>query len=363
MSGILDKKSRIIDFSITENGRFQLESGDIRYKFATISDKSIIYTKDHDLTKNNKSDISKSEFDYIPLEVTSKLNDEINPEFDIREYFLYDNNKLKGLNFQENSDFLVQVDKFLTNSTLGNNLKNLQCITTKTSLNSTKSIVFKDTGFLKNDIDFSDSKINKYLTIKKEIISEKELPVIALDKRLSHKVNFMFLPPGNGEGENLYDNSQYSNIKDLDEENEVGFLFSSYNKKIKNSDAISTSREKKILELIKDLQKDKEVHKKVYEIEESSDISTFIFELFEVDRNLNKLKKLHFIKVGDFYDKSSYTTKKVYLIGKIFNTRDNSKDLDAIFTFNNGSINLQSKSVFALSAYFSFINLFTLIIE
>ena len=34
MSGILDKKSRIIDFVITENGRSQIEDGDIRYKFA-----------------------------------------------------------------------------------------------------------------------------------------------------------------------------------------------------------------------------------------------------------------------------------------------------------------------------------------
>jgi len=361
MSGILDKKSRIIDFAITENGRFQLENGDIRYKFATISDKSIIYTKDHELSKSKKSDVSKSEFDYIPLEISTKLNDEINPEFDIREYFLYDNNKLKDFNFQENSDFLNQVDKFLTNSTLGNNLKNLKCLTTKTSLNSNKSLIFKDSGFLNNDIDFSNSKINKYLTVKKEIISEKELPVIALDKRFSHKTNFMFLPPKNGEGENLYKDSQYSNIKNLDKDNSVGFLFSSYNKKIKSKNI--SNRSKQILELIKDLQKDKEVHKKVYEIEESSDISTFIFELFEVDSNLKKLKKLHFIKVGDFYDKSNYTTKKVYLIGKIFNTRDSSKDLDTIFTFNNGNINLQSKSVFALSAYFSFVNLFTLIIE
>ena len=55
MSGILDKKSRIIDFVITRNGKEQIENGDIRFKFATLSDKSIIYTKNHELSKIKKS--------------------------------------------------------------------------------------------------------------------------------------------------------------------------------------------------------------------------------------------------------------------------------------------------------------------
>ena len=48
MSGILDKKSRIFDFVITNNGREQIENNDIRYKYASFSDKSIVYTKDFD---------------------------------------------------------------------------------------------------------------------------------------------------------------------------------------------------------------------------------------------------------------------------------------------------------------------------
>ena len=87
MSGILDKKSRIIDFVITENGRSQIEDGDIRYKFATFSDSSMIYTKNHEVSQLNKSEISNAEFDYIPLEANAKVNSTINPEFDLGKFF------------------------------------------------------------------------------------------------------------------------------------------------------------------------------------------------------------------------------------------------------------------------------------
>ena len=83
MAGILNKKSRIIDFVITENGRSQIEDGDIRYKFATFSDNSIIYTKDQELSKTNKSNISSAENNYIPLEALHKGNSTLNPEFDL----------------------------------------------------------------------------------------------------------------------------------------------------------------------------------------------------------------------------------------------------------------------------------------
>ena len=89
MAGILDKKSRIIDYVITDNGRSQLENNDIRYKYATFSDKSIIYTKDFDLSITKKADITDAEIQYIPLEVTSKGNTEINPEFDLRKILFW----------------------------------------------------------------------------------------------------------------------------------------------------------------------------------------------------------------------------------------------------------------------------------
>ena len=105
MSGILDKKSRIIDFVITENGRSQMQSGDIRYRYATLSDKSIIYSKDKILSQSKKADVSDSEIQYIPLETSTSLNNEINPEFDLNNYFLNNNIKTIKITNSENSSF------------------------------------------------------------------------------------------------------------------------------------------------------------------------------------------------------------------------------------------------------------------
>ena len=363
MSGILDKKSRIIDFVITENGRSQIEDGDIRYKFATFSDSSIIYTKNHEISQLNKSEISNAEFDYIPLEANSKVNSTINPEFDLGKFFTYTNsNILNAEDVQNSINFNASVDQLLTNDSLSNKLKSLKLITTENSINSDKPISFVDNGYRKNEIDFQ-GKSNKYKTINSYKIQKKNLPVIALDKRFSNKINYKMLIPKDISGEDLYEKSQFKNINNLDDFNTTGFLYSSYNisSNLQNDEVLS--REKEILKVINSIEKDEDIHKKVYEIENSSDENTFIFELHEARFGSNDLEKLSFIKLGDFFDRKSLSTKRVYLIGKVVNSRDDSKDLDVLFNFNNGKINLKNKSKFAISAYYSFVTLFTLIIE
>ena len=130
------------------------------------------------------------------------------------------------------------------------------------------------------------------------------------------------------------------------------------------------SREKNILKIVKDLSINKNIFKKEFELENPTENSDFVFELYEVldtveNGNITKteLEKMHFVKIGEFYDKENFKTKKVYLIGKFYNTRDNSEEVDVVFNFNNGQINLKSKDAFALNTFFSFICLFTLVIE
>jgi hypothetical protein len=361
MSGILNKKNRIIDFVITNNGRSQIENGDIRYKYATLSDKSILYTKDHEISKTNKADISNSEFNYIPIEATTKLNDTINPEFDLSDHFSYTNsNILDNEEVQNSVNFDIAVNKLLTTQTLSSHLKNLSYLTTKNDINSEKEITFFDNGYLNNTIDFR-SNANKYKTIKSLSVSKKNIPVIALDKRFSHKTNFSILLPKDKSGNDLYTRDQFGKLNDLDDNNTTGYLLSSY---ISNNESAGVlSREKEILNIVRTLEKDNSIHKKVYELENSSSENAFIFEMHEGNLLRNKLEKLSFIKIGDFYDNMSLTTKKVYLIGKIINSRDDTKDLDLLFSFADGKTNLTNQSKFAISAYYSFITLFTLIIE
>ena len=91
MSGILDKKSRIIDFTITENGRSQIESGDIRYKFASLSDSSIIYTKDQ-LSK------SKNFYSFYPFIMQNHEAVDIDTETDWQDALkLYNYRKFNKL--------------------------------------------------------------------------------------------------------------------------------------------------------------------------------------------------------------------------------------------------------------------------
>ena len=363
MSGILDKKSRIIDFVITENGRSQMQSGDIRYRFATVSDKSIVYTKDHELSKTKKSNITDSEKHFLPLEVSSSLNDEINKEFDLRNYFLNSNNDTLNVeSFQNSTEFDTTVNQFISDLSTGNYLKSLSYLTTQPVLNKENKLKFFDSGYLNNELDFK-SNINLYDTINSIDVQKRKLPVISLDKRFSHKNNFLYLPPKNTRGEDLYQKEIFKNIDDLEEENTSGFLFSSYNK-LKDSDEVQR-RDLEIIKILRDLEKNNDILKRVYSLEDNTDINSFLFEMFEVKEATNKIEKLSFIKAGNFYDRKSLTTKRVYLVGKIIDTRDSSEDLDVLFNFNNGNINLDNSdnNTFAISSYFSFINLFTLVVE
>tara|TARA_B100000212_G_C27384057_1_gene538394 strand:+ start:1442 stop:2533 length:1092 start_codon:yes stop_codon:yes gene_type:complete len=363
MSGILNKKERIIDFVITNNGRSQIEDGDIRYKFATLSDKSIIYTKDHEVSKLNKSNITNSEDFYIPLENNTKVNDTINPEFDLGKFFSYRNSNLLSNQEVKNSvNFNNAVDAFLTNNTLAGNLKNLRLLTTENKLNEDKEIQFSNSGLLNNEINFNNL-VNKYPTISSYSINKENLPVIALDKRFSHKNNFKVMLPKDISGQDLYDISQFKKIEKLDELNTTGYVYDSYNLNNNLDDDEVMSREKEIIKTINSIENNNNIHKKVYEFENNTEENTFIFELYESRINNNDLEKLAFIKLGNFYDKTSSTTKKIYLIGKIINSREDTGDLDLMFTFNDGKINLKNKSTFAISAYYSFITLFTLVIE
>lgn len=363
MSGILNKKQRILDFIITNNGRSQIEDGDIRYKFATFSDQSILYTKDHEASKVNKSNISNSEFNYLPLEATSKVNDMINPEFDLGKFFSHTNSNILNSQEVKNSiNFNASVDTLLSTQSLSAKLSAMKLITTKNRINDNAPIAFVDNGFLPETINFQNNT-NLYKTISSYEVNKENLPVIALDKRFTHKRNFKVMIPKDISGNDLYDESMFQNIDKLDEFNTTGYVYNSYNTSRKSQTNNINSREKEILEVIKSIESDEALYKRVYELTNNSDENTFIFELHEARLSTNDLEKLSFIKLGDFYDKETATTKKVYLIGKIINTRDDSSDLETLFNFNDGEVNLTNKTAFLLSAFYSFVTLFTLVIE
>ena len=76
MAGILDKKERILDVILTEEGYKQTQLGDVRFVYATFSDKDTIYHHD----ENNNFLSGNLSF---KLEASSNFYDTINPELDL----------------------------------------------------------------------------------------------------------------------------------------------------------------------------------------------------------------------------------------------------------------------------------------
>lgn len=371
MSGILDKKERVLDFVITENGRSQLQDNDIRIKYASLSDASINYSKNIDLSMKNKSDVSDSEFYYLPLEASPKILSNINPEFSLNRFFSYKSDDVLDLNSLSEAqrevlidpeDYYNELQKFYQNSSFLSNIKNLKLLTNEQLLNKDVPFRIESSGNDKEIHRFSNTR--NYKTIKKYRETANNLPVVCLDKRFSHKKNNKILIPKDISGNELYEKSQFKKINSIiSKDNSSGYFLANY--VVDNNDD-SLSREKEIANIIKSLENDASIYKKEHNIVSGSDRLTLLFEMNEIEHgdDLSKkllLEKLHFIKIGDFYIDN--VLKKVYLIGKIINSRDVDEDLDSIFSFNDGTINLKSNSTFILSAYYSFITMFTLIVE
>ena len=365
MSGILDKKSRIMDYVITENGREQMESGDIRFVYASLSDKSIIYTKDHELSKIKKANISNSENEYMPFETDTKISDDINPEFDLQRFFARESTNIRSSSQIDNDvSFLDALQ--LSNQTLGKSLSNLKLLTTKSILNNSSSLTFKNTGRDSSSFELLDEDLlRKYPTLVSLKEESNNLNIIADDKRFSHKTNFMSLIPVDDlTGEELYPESDFPSLTSSSNDSITDFIYKGF----KDNNVLNeySNREDLIVDVVRSIKSNESVFRRVYELENTSEFSSFIFELYENNQDGNLFEKLSFIRLGNFFDKKENKSITVYLIGKIINSRTSqeTKDLNMLFKFDNGKIDdTQKNKNFALSAFYSFVCLFTLVIE
>lgn len=366
MSGILDKKSRFIDYILTENGRSQIQDNDIRFYYATFSDKSIVY-KEKDITSvDDKINISEEKL-YLPFESFSSECDYINSEFDLKKEISFDDDTNINLT-QRDISFDNAVTEVSSNSSIGEKLININYLETRRPSKKTGiSFVDSDTIVKKDSFKILNNPGKKYPTINKKNIELEKINSITTDKRFSRKTNFKRLIPENIDGRKLYDEID-TNFYFEKEVNE-NLVLKSYNKDIDINE--NNIAEEAILKTINSLMNNKDIDKKVYEVSNSNKDDMYILSMSEFfektsgdSKELEK-NKLHFIDLGEVYDKSNGKTKQVYLIGKIINTKnyDNIEN-DIVFNFNNGTIqsNIINKS-FIISNYYSFLCMFTLIAE
>lgn len=358
MSGILDKKTSLLDYKITENGRKQIANGDIRLEYASLSDASILYEKDYEKSFNSRSEIVKSD-DFLLFEVDPKTLSNLNNEFNLDSSFSHiDSNILSreidltgdnSLTFKEASDIFVQ------NNCLGTNLKNLKLIGNKNYLSSS-DLDFVEKSELKGLFDFQNKDfIEKYKTIKRSNVTHNKIKSIVKDKRFSHKTNFKKLVPIQELNQQLYGQSDIDDIFTIDYIYK-NFDIVDYEKVNNRNDLVS-----QVLEGLSN--KENNILKREYVIKNKSDFDSFIFNMYELNDSSDKIEKLSFIELGSFFSKKNIS-KQVFLIGKLINTKNENSDLDEIYNLNEGVIqkNTPNKN-FAVSAYYSFVCMFTIVVE
>lgn len=384
MAGLLDKKSRFFDYIITNNGREQISRSEIQIKYATLSDASIVYYKDYDLSAQHKSSVTGSEQFYFPFEASFNDNNYITDENKIEKnynsIFSFDSN---------NNDFINESkEKILNEYSFSAKIKNKKTLLNKNYV-KTNNLDFVISGnFIENYFDFvNENNAQKYPTIKSSLQSVNSLPSISFDRRFETRNNFLKLIPTDQYGENIFNEDDFNNLKEYNNVNKIEVILKSYNKKVNFK---SENRNDTIVGLIRSLHENKEVFKKIYELKDITEADSLFFEFFELRNNQKndigqfEIDKLHFINAGEVYDNLDGKLKQVYLIGKIINSKKEDDNIKNIFTknkilgnldteffttavgsaddlFNNG-INYRSK-YFVLSSYYSFVNMFTLVIE
>jgi hypothetical protein len=211
MSGILDKKSRVLDSIITLEGRKQLSNGGINIRYVTFTDGATFYKADMD---NGSADATLRlylESCHLPQdEITFQSDDDgklvsFKSSLDklIKDGKLLntdvilpsDSEMLSGssifVSTQERGTFLQQSAESLLTSSI-DNLKKMQIIGTKDSL-------FDDNDFSigSTDVEFVITETGPIPIDFGVITDVRQLENIIADPRFSNLVNFKYLPPIN----------------------------------------------------------------------------------------------------------------------------------------------------------------------
>ena len=331
MAGILDKKTRFIDFVVTQEGKRQMTSGKFRAEYASFTDKDAFYSKgDHE-------DFSER----ILFEVMERPDNRIVLEVD-------DSGNLIDFDFSPNSS-IVGNDIFDKDATETDNLK-LQPVTgskfasTSTLLFSTFLKHFKSNKMLgsyfdngsnafeldKNQINFAISNSVPFPQgPKEEVININNAEPFFFDSKLSHFDNFNFLPPVNTDGTPI---AEYTDLRNLKRETLEGIKkdlgVSSFDDDSFSLEDNPKFRQDKMgdFEVINrknltpiDNVDDKKQFQTINFSKTSSD-NNLIIQMFEFARG-SKLKKLDIVDAGVFIDDEAPVGKKekrIFYVGKVY---------------------------------------------
>ena len=232
MSGILDKKTRILDTIVTSEGRRQIASGDLRIQFVSFTDDQTFYAKD---VVSGSDDASTR----IYFEAAGMPQDQITFESDDSGFM----KAFKGASMEmrggkilsgakaakpgKNPDYLKSVTDEKGFFKLADNL----LASTLNNFDQQNFIGTIDSFLDHNDFELSHNEVVFKLTDDFPIASDQiqriaidDVESLFQDKRLSHVNQFAYLPPvisnGGGKLGNYPSLSQNSilNLSQLDQE-------------------------------------------------------------------------------------------------------------------------------------------------
>ena len=206
MAGILDPKTRVMDFMLTELGRVQASQSELNVAYATLSDRAAFYSSGSiqgvadDASERIYFEASSSPYDMITVEVD--FDGQIKP-------FRADEFSIRGGTVVTASAFVGNTTTLDRGEIIQASSKILSSITS--SLDNTQYIRTSD--LFTKDSDFEAEPKNLFFSFNddpdlppsgKDVVSVENMDSLFQDEKLAHLPNFRFLPPRNKPGpENL----------------------------------------------------------------------------------------------------------------------------------------------------------------
>ena len=196
MSGILNTKQRVLDTILTQEGKRQLASGELRFNFITFTDTSTFYKKD---VHSGSADAT----DRVYLEACNLPQDQITFEAN-------DGGKLAYFAGSDESGFKILNGKIISGSIPTFMTSSITNISTKLldssllAFQRLHSIGSKDSFFEDNTFELSDNKV-EFDILNDTPFKKSDLSTVIIDNatelyndhRASNFKNFQYLPPVN----------------------------------------------------------------------------------------------------------------------------------------------------------------------
>lgn len=322
MAGILDSKTRIVDFILTDEGRRQVRSGDLRISFASFSDLGTFYTPDEsgaaeDASRRIYFEASSRYQDRIVVESKLGIISDFSTAGPSGSYDL----SSEQIATQPESPTSANEQLYLTGSQVIEDADALLQSITQNFIDN-QLIAKRDVFSYKQGFEVSDEEI--------EFRPTYELPIdtwlytttagvfrpptlssfdsITFDRRFAHFPNFKFLPPINkktaGSSASGRPLGRYANLNQPE---------------ILTRDKLKTE--------LKGLQ-----HHEI-RFDPTSRENSIMIQPFEFNSLDGTVKKLSIIDFGVFpNDMGTSAGVHVFFVGKIFRSRDGSLKFFNIFT-------------------------------